>query len=107
MTDAVSYVSVPNEPAMEPAVPRALVADWPTYGGNASRTGQGVGGEFKLEPAWRQSTVLAPESGSGDARAWAEDMINNIEKPGNLIFANGQVISQTVDGIAAYPLVKK
>lgn len=77
MTDADSYVSEPNEPAKEAAVPRALVADWPLYGGNASRTGQGVGGEFKLEPAWRRSTLLAPENGSGDARVWAEDMINS------------------------------
>jgi len=67
-----------SEPAKEAVAPRPLaLADWPLYRGNASRTGQGIGGVFAPQPAWRVSTVLPPESGEGVARVWAEDMINN------------------------------
>src|SRR5262249_27879714 len=80
MTNAAPEVEpAPKEPVTEPEYvePRQLaLLEWPVYRGNASRTGQGAGGDFKLLPAWQLSTVSPPESGSRDARDWAEDMIN-------------------------------
>lgn len=84
--------------------------DWNYYRGSASRTGQGIGGPVSLEPTWTLSTTLAPESGSGDARAWAEDMINNgtrqMEQKSTLalsafhpIAVPGQVIYRTYNGV--------
>lgn len=85
--------------------------DWTYYRGSPSRTGQGVGGPVTaLDPAWTLSTTLPPESGSGDARAWAEDMINNatrqVEGKSTLpmpafhpIAVPGQVIYRTYNGV--------
>jgi outer membrane protein assembly factor BamB len=79
-----------------------------------SRTGQGTGGPISGDHVWAVSTVLAPESGSGDARSWAEDMINNgsrqVEQKGTPplpafqpIAVPGQVIYRTYNGVyAAY-----
>jgi outer membrane protein assembly factor BamB len=91
----------------------AGLKEWLVYRGNANRTGQGLGaGSFKSAPAWRQSTTLAPESGSGDARTWAEDLINNgtrqVEAKGwpaipafQPLVTNGQVICRTYNGVYA------
>jgi len=87
-----------------------LSRDVSYYRFTASRTGQGIGGPFSGEPVWSLSTVLAPESGSGDARTWAEDMINNgsrqLEQKGmpplpafQPIAVPGQVIYRTYNGV--------
>jgi outer membrane protein assembly factor BamB len=55
----------------------------------------------------KEPEVLAIHIAKGTvARRIAKDKNGGkTDVPGNLIFANGQVFSQTVDGICAYPLV--
>jgi outer membrane protein assembly factor BamB len=91
-----------------------LTRDWSYYRGSPSRTGQGIGGPISGESLWSVSTTLPPESGSGDAKTWVEDLINNgtrqVESKGSPalpgfhpIAVPGQVIYRTYNGVyAAY-----
>lgn len=97
--------------AKELAAPQPPAADWPIYRGTPQRTGQGVPGSFKLEPAWQLSTLQPPGVGA-DARNWAHDVVT----AGTRQFANkswpalpafqpiatkGQVIFRTYNGVTA------
>jgi outer membrane protein assembly factor BamB len=87
--------------------------DWPIYRGNPSRTGKGVGGNFKPVPTWRQSTVRPPEQAAAqEARDWAEDMIQNGQRQLALkswpimpafqpLAIEGRLICRTYSGVSA------
>src|SRR5262249_47053640 len=89
-----------------------LARDVNYYQATPSRTGQLVGGPHTGEPSWAVKTTEPPESGSGDARAWAEDMINagsrQVEGKGSPplpafqpIAVPGLVIYRTYNGVYA------
>jgi hypothetical protein len=55
----------------------------------------------------KEPAVLAIDIAKGTVVRRLTKKVGKADVPGNLIFANGQVISQTVDSVSSYPLLKE
>jgi TolA-binding protein len=72
-------------------------------------SGQGIaaGGNYYLPLADGQVLVVAIADGTVVRHLSQEKKEGKVPVLGNLLFADGQLLSQTVDGIAGYPVMKK
>jgi len=103
-----------NEVEKAQAVRASGPPEWSMYRGTPARRPAGNGGPFALNAAWSLSTVMAPESGAGDARAWTEDLIKSCRQQLEArqapilpalhpLMVKGQAIYRTYNGVyAAY-----
>jgi len=91
--------------------------DWLVYRGQARRTGQGRGGDFTMDVAWRQGTVAPADAGerAEEARALVNGLIQRgvaqLETQGlaplsafQPVVVSGQVIYRNYNGIGSVHL---